>query len=61
VRNPEGVTNDDKKRLQTTSEILLGEMVNRIRRIDVVAQPDAVVLPRAFMGTVSHSYSYSFI
>ena len=53
VRNPEGVTDDDKKRLQMTSEILLGEMVNRIRRIDVVAQSDAVVLPRAFMGTVS--------
>jgi DNA damage-binding protein 1 len=53
VRNPEGVTDDDKKRLQTTSEILLGEMVNRIRRIDVVAQPDAAVVPRAFMATVS--------
>ncbi|KAJ4379673.1 hypothetical protein N0V86_004855 [Didymella sp. IMI 355093] len=55
VRNPEGVTDDDKKRLQTTSELLLGEMVNRIRRIDVIAQPDAVVLPRAFMGTVEGS------
>ena len=53
VRNPDGVTDDDKKRLQCTSEILLGEMVNKIRRIDVVTQSDAVVVPRAFMGTVS--------
>lgn len=60
VRNPEGVTDDDKKRLQATSEILLGEMVNRIRRIDVVAQPDAVVVPRAFMATVSNKSHTSY-
>ncbi|UPX18848.1 uncharacterized protein EKO05_0009133 [Ascochyta rabiei] len=54
-RNPEGVTDDDKKRLQCTSELLLGEMVNKIRRIDVMAQADAVVVPRAFMGTVEGS------
>lgn len=52
-RDPNGVTEDDKKRLNMSSEMLLGEMVNRIRRIDVAPAPDAVVIPRAFMGTVS--------
>jgi DNA damage-binding protein 1 len=52
-RDPNGVTEDDKKRLNMSSEMQLGEMVNRIRRIDVVTAPDAVVVPRAFMATVS--------
>jgi DNA damage-binding protein 1 len=52
-RDPNGVTDDDKRRLNVSSEILLGEMVNRIRRIDVATAPDAVVAPRAFVGTVS--------
>jgi DNA damage-binding protein 1 len=59
VRNPEGVTDDDKRRLQVTSELLLGEMVNRIRRIDVATAADAAVVPRAFMGTVCCSLSPS--
>jgi DNA damage-binding protein 1 len=52
-RDPNGVTEDDKKRLNMSSEMQLGEMVNRIRRIDVATAPDAVVVPRAFMATVS--------
>jgi DNA damage-binding protein 1 len=51
-RDPNGVTDDDKRRLNVSSEMLLGEMVNRIRRIDVATAPDAAVVPRAFMGTV---------
>jgi DNA damage-binding protein 1 len=50
-----GVTEDDRRRLNVSCEMLLGEMVNRIRRIDVQTQVDAVVIPRAFMGTVSHA------
>jgi len=38
-----------------SSEMLLGEMVNRIRRIDVQTAADAVVAPRAFVGTVRSS------
>lgn len=52
-RDPKGVTEDDRRRLNISSEMLLGEMVNRIRRIDVASAPDAAVIPRAFMGTVS--------
>ena len=52
-RDPNGVTEDDRRRLNVSSEMLLGEMVNRIRRIDVATAPDAAVIPRAFMGTVS--------
>ncbi|KAJ4301385.1 hypothetical protein N0V90_003477 [Kalmusia sp. IMI 367209] len=54
-REPNGVTDDDKRRLNVSSEMQLGEMVNRIRRIDVAAAPGAIVLPRAFMGTVDGS------
>ncbi|KAF2873366.1 mono-functional DNA-alkylating methyl methanesulfonate N-term-domain-containing protein [Massariosphaeria phaeospora] len=54
-RDPNGVTEDDKRRLGVSSEMLLGEMVNRIRRIDIATAPDAVVIPRAFMGTVEGS------
>jgi hypothetical protein len=35
--------------------MLLGEMVNRIRRIDVATAEDAVVKPRAFLATVSYA------
>lgn len=51
-RDQNGVTDDDKKRLNVNGEMLLGEMVNRIRRIDVASTSDAVVVPRAFMATV---------
>ncbi|KAI1579708.1 MMS1-N multi-domain protein [Pyrenophora tritici-repentis] len=54
-RDPNGVTDDDKRRLNVSSEMLLGEMVNRIRRIDVLTASDAVVIPRAFVGTVEGS------
>ncbi|KAF2188282.1 DNA damage-binding protein 1 [Zopfia rhizophila CBS 207.26] len=54
-RDPNGVTDEDKRRLNPSSEMLLGEMVNRIRRIDVATAPDAVVIPRAFMATVEGS------
>lgn len=59
--DPNGVTDDDKRRLHVSSEMLLGEMVNRIRRIDVLTAPDAVVAPRAFMGTVSACPYFSFL
>lgn len=54
-RDPNGVTADDRRRLNVTSEMLLGEMVNRIRRIDVATAPDAAVIPRAFLATVRTS------
>ena len=51
-RNTNGVTMDDRRRLEVTSEILLGEMVNRIRPINVPNSSNATVIPKAFMGTV---------
>jgi len=42
--------------------MLLGEMVNRIRRIDVVPSANATVIPRAFLATVDGSiYLFALI
>ncbi|KAI0132641.1 mono-functional DNA-alkylating methyl methanesulfonate N-term-domain-containing protein [Xylariales sp. AK1849] len=50
--NEKGVTEDDKKRMDITSEMNLGEMVNRIRKVTVDSSENAVVVPKAFLGTV---------
>jgi DNA damage-binding protein 1 len=50
-----GFSEEDRRRLRVTSELLLGEMVNRIRRIDVQPTPNATVIPRAFLATVEGS------
>ncbi|KAK5165060.1 uncharacterized protein LTR77_009157 [Saxophila tyrrhenica] len=47
-----GFSAEDRRRLRVTSEMLLGEMVNRIRTITVQPTPGAVVIPRAFLATV---------
>ncbi|MCJ1356309.1 MAG: hypothetical protein MMC33_006304 [Icmadophila ericetorum] len=61
-RNVHGVTADDRRRLEITSEILLGEMVNRIRPINVPNSSNAIVIPKAFMGTVDGSiYLFALI
>lgn len=52
-QNVSGLTSEDRRRLEITSEIQLGEMVNKIRRINVPTTPGATVIPRAFMATVS--------
>ena len=54
-QNVNGVTDDDKRRLEVTSEIRLGEMVNRIRPVSVTASTNAAVVPRAFMATAEGS------
>ncbi len=51
-RNRNGVTPEDQRRLEVTSEMRLGEMVNRIRILNVPMSSDAVVIPRAFLATV---------
>lgn len=57
-----GFSEEDRKRLRVTSEMLLGEMVNRIRRIDVTPTPGAFVIPRAFLATVEGSiYLFALI
>lgn len=52
-RNVNGVTDDDRRRLEVTSEMLLGEMVNRIRPVNIPQTSSVAVTPRAFLGTVS--------
>ncbi|CAK4031446.1 DNA damage-binding 1 [Lecanosticta acicola] len=57
-----GFSEEDRKRLRVTSEMLLGEMVNRIRPIDVTPTPGAIVIPRAFLATVEGSiYLFALI
>ncbi|KAK4134513.1 hypothetical protein BT67DRAFT_296361 [Trichocladium antarcticum] len=51
-RNGKGLTAEDRRRMDVTSEMNLGEMVNRIRGIEVETTPGAMVVPRAFLGTV---------
>ncbi|RYP60331.1 hypothetical protein DL769_008163 [Monosporascus sp. CRB-8-3] len=51
-RNQAGVTLEDKRRMEITSEMNLGEMVNKIRKVTVEASPNAIVVPRAFLATV---------
>jgi DNA damage-binding protein 1 len=53
-RNVEGVTDEDQRRMEVTSEMNLGEMVNRIRAVEVETTPGAMIVPRAFLGTVGH-------
>lgn len=52
-RNLNGVEEDDKRRLEVTGEISLGEMVNRIRPVNIQKLTSVTVTPRAFLGTVS--------
>lgn len=47
-----GYTAEDRHRMRVTSELRLGEMVNRMRPISVNATPGAKVIPRAFCATV---------
>jgi DNA damage-binding protein 1 len=54
-RNTTGVTLEDKRRMEVTSEINLGEMVNKMRKITIEASDNAIIVPKAFIGTVSCS------
>lgn len=54
-QDTKGVTAEDRRRLQVTSEMCLNEVVNRIQRIDVPVAVEAPVVPRAFLATVEGS------
>ena len=57
-----GFSKEDRRRLRITSEMHLGEMVNRIRPIDVKPTATAIVFPRAFLATVEGSiYLFALI
>lgn len=51
-RNVDGITEEDRRRLEVTSELLLGEMVNRIRPVNIPQTSNMAVTPKAFLGTV---------
>ncbi|KAK4173705.1 mono-functional DNA-alkylating methyl methanesulfonate N-term-domain-containing protein [Triangularia setosa] len=51
-RNTDAVVMEDRKIMNVTAEINLGEMVNRIRSVRVETSRAAMVVPRAFLGTV---------
>lgn len=52
-RNLNGMTLEDRKRLEVTGEMNLGEQVNKIARIQVMPSAAAIVFPKAFLATVS--------
>ncbi|KAL3427234.1 CPSF A subunit region [Phlyctema vagabunda] len=54
-RNPDGVTAQDRRRLDVTSEMSLGEQVNKIRSINVETSPNAIAVPKAFLATTEGS------
>jgi DNA damage-binding protein 1 len=58
-RNPDAPTEHDRKQMEQTSAIHLGEQVNRIRKVHVTAGDNAVVVPKAFLATVS-TFKYGY-
>jgi DNA damage-binding protein 1 len=56
-RNADAPTEQDRSRLEVTSEIGIGEQINRIRKLHVPAGDNTIVHPRAFLASVSISGS----
>jgi DNA damage-binding protein 1 len=52
-RNPEAPTKQDRMRLEATSELNIGEQINRIRKLHVSSNENSVVSPKAILGSVS--------
>lgn len=52
-RNLEAPTEEDKLRMEVVSEINIGEQINKIRRVTAAPNDNAVVLPKAFLASVS--------
>ncbi|KJZ79173.1 hypothetical protein HIM_01324 [Hirsutella minnesotensis 3608] len=51
-RNVEEPAEQGRSRLEVTSEINIGEQINRMRRLHVAPSENAVVYPKAFLGSV---------
>jgi DNA damage-binding protein 1 len=52
-RNPEAPTEQDRNKLEVTSEMNIGEQINRMRKLHVASSENAAVSPKAFLGSVS--------
>ena len=48
----DAVLEQDRQRMEITSALNLGEQVNRIRPLNVMSSKNAVIAPKAFLGTV---------
>jgi DNA damage-binding protein 1 len=55
-RNIAGLTPEDRRKLDVTCEMNLGEMVNKIRKVDVETTSNTLLIPKAFLATVSSIY-----
>ncbi|OAA48405.1 DNA damage-binding protein 1 [Metarhizium rileyi] len=51
-RNPEAPTEQDRNKLEVTSEMNIGEQINRIRKLHIAFNENAVVSPMAFLGSI---------
>ncbi|KAF3929640.1 hypothetical protein ABW20_dc0107312 [Dactylellina cionopaga] len=51
-RESVGATDEDTRRMRPLSELRLGEMVNRIRKVNDPVSQTYVVQPKAYLGTV---------
>ncbi|RSM00698.1 hypothetical protein CEP52_008989 [Fusarium oligoseptatum] len=61
-RNVDAPTEQDRSRLEVTSEIGIGEQINRIRKLHVPAGDNTIVHPRAFLASAEGSlYLYGDI
>ncbi|KAI8723333.1 DNA damage-binding protein 1 [Fusarium sp. LHS14.1] len=61
-RNVDAPTEQDRSRLEVTSEIGIGEQINRIRKLHIPAGDNAIVHPRAFLASAEGSlYLYGDI
>ena len=48
----DAATEHERRKLEVTSALNLGEQVNQIRPLDVTVDENTVVWPKAFLGTV---------
>ncbi|KAF4965287.1 hypothetical protein FSARC_6905 [Fusarium sarcochroum] len=61
-RNVDAPTEQDRSRLEITSEMSIGEQINRIRKLNVPAAENSIVHPRAFLASAEGSlYLYGDI
>ena len=49
-----------RHRMETTSEMNIGEQINKIRKLNVPSSENSVVWPRAFLGSVSYGTAAAF-
>ncbi|KAM3526186.1 hypothetical protein MY4038_006934 [Beauveria bassiana] len=52
ARNPDAPTEHDRSRLEITSEMNLGEQINKIQRLNVAPADNVVVSPKAFLASI---------